>query len=212
MALDGLEPSNVVSFMKSLGDAVGPSAKVMGAGQHAGDWVVTWMKDGVIYAKIFKTVVPTVNTTLKVASMPVKAANFLTKFDGWRIIPPQSGNVPSNVYMFGSRGNGAGGSASQKSANNSPTNNNSNQNIPKYLQIAVNELGTLEAPGKENNPHISNDYFGAADARGTPDATPWCAAFVSWVFNQAGIKGPKESAHALNWRDNWSGEELVDEP
>jgi uncharacterized protein (TIGR02594 family) len=193
---------------------------LLNAGKHAGDWVVTWMKDGVIYAKIFKTVVPTVNTTLKVSSMAVKAANFLTRFDGWRIIPPQSDNLPKNVYMFGSRGNGgAGTSSTQRSGDNSPSDNNTNKNIPKYLQIAINEIGQSEKKGAEDNPRISNDYFGAAGHKGwSDDENPWCGAFVTWVFKQVGVKQPilddgsLGGAGAQNWLKHWSGGEEVDNP
>ena len=81
--------------------------------------------------------------------------------------------------------------------------------IPKWLQIAREELGQAEIPGPKSNPRIV-EYLKSTDL-GPPDdqqdETPWCSAFVNWCIKQAGLKGTN-SAAAASWR-HW-GVELED--
>nr|WP_315419991.1 peptidoglycan-binding protein [uncultured Pedobacter sp.] len=57
----------------------------------------------------------------------------------------------------------------------------------KLLCIAKNEVGVRELSGHNDGPRV------AAYLRytGVEQGSPWCAAFVSWVFNQAGYAAPR---------------------
>lgn len=57
----------------------------------------------------------------------------------------------------------------------------------KLLCIAKNELGVRELSGHNDGPRV------AAYLRytGVEQGNPWCAAFVSWVFGQAGYAAPR---------------------
>ena len=59
--------------------------------------------------------------------------------------------------------------------------------IPKHLLIAFNELGQQEIKGKAFNTRIGA-YLQTVGLEAN-DEIPWCAAFVNWVFRQAGIFG-----------------------
>lgn len=74
--------------------------------------------------------------------------------------------------------------------------------IPRWLQIAKNETGVCEINNGEN-PRIL-EYFMATKFHATEDETPWCAAFVCWCLEQAGVESNK-SAWAksyLNWGED----------
>ena len=72
---------------------------------------------------------------------------------------------------------------------------------PRWMAIARREICTREAhPGPGSNPRIV-EYHQATSLQAQDDRTPWCAAFVSWVLEQAGIRSMR-SARAkdyLNW-------------
>lgn len=57
----------------------------------------------------------------------------------------------------------------------------------KLLRIAKNEIGVRELSGHNDGPRV------AAYLRYThvEQGSPWCAAFVSWVFGQAGYPAPR---------------------
>jgi uncharacterized protein (TIGR02594 family) len=57
-----------------------------------------------------------------------------------------------------------------------------------WLVVAKNELGTKEIPGDRDNPRIL-EYHRATSLAASDDETPWCAAFVNWVFKQVNIPG-----------------------
>ncbi len=50
----------------------------------------------------------------------------------------------------------------------------------KIIQIAKQELGTKESPANSNKTKYGK-WYGL-------DGNAWCAMFVSWVFDQAGIR------------------------
>lgn len=71
---------------------------------------------------------------------------------------------------------------------------------PRWLAIARREICTREvAPGPGSNPRIV-EYHQATSLRAQDDATPWCAAFVSWVLEQAGVRSTR-SARAKSYLD-----------
>jgi len=64
---------------------------------------------------------------------------------------------------------------------------------PAWLKIAVKELGQARGAGNENNPRIL-EYLRAThlpEEMTSTDKTPWCGAFISWVYQQAAIAAPK---------------------
>lgn len=73
----------------------------------------------------------------------------------------------------------------------------------RYLPIAFAEYGTREIPGNPSNPRIQ-EYIRSTDlARypSLPDETDWCACFVNWCIEKAGLASTN-SAVVSPWR-NW---------
>lgn len=68
------------------------------------------------------------------------------------------------------------------------------------MPYAWREFGTREVPGPGDNPRIATYLH--ATSLGTPDnvndETPWCSAFVNFVFSQAHVVGT-HSALAASW-------------
>lgn len=75
---------------------------------------------------------------------------------------------------------------------------------PKWYEIAKKELGTKEVSGPKHNPRII-DYHAATSLKATEDEVAWCASFVGWCLEEAGIEGTY-SALARSYMD-W-GEKL----
>lgn len=64
---------------------------------------------------------------------------------------------------------------------------------PRWLVTARREICTREnALGSQSNPRIV-EYHQAASLRAQDDATPWCAAFVSWVLEQSGVRSTRSA-------------------
>ncbi len=72
--VDGMEPADVVSFAKSLGEDANAVIKPLTSGLDAGGWSVTWSSNFVSYAKIFKASAPVVSNTGNVLSLATKIA------------------------------------------------------------------------------------------------------------------------------------------
>ena len=71
---------------------------------------------------------------------------------------------------------------------------------PPWMAIARREICTREArAGQPPNARIV-EYHQVTSLRATSDRTPWCAAFVSWVLEQAGIRSTR-SARAKSYLD-----------
>ncbi|MEH3113527.1 peptidoglycan-binding protein [Pedobacter terrae] len=60
-------------------------------------------------------------------------------------------------------------------------------NEQRLLQVAKKELGVRERTGNNDGPGIAA-YLGYVHV---PEGNAWCAAFVSWVFGQAGYPAPR---------------------
>jgi uncharacterized protein (TIGR02594 family) len=74
--------------------------------------------------------------------------------------------------------------------------------LPKWLRLAYEEIHVTEISGKEiHNPRII-EYFSTTQHKSENDETPWCAAFVSWCFQQSQHTLPELSSWSLAWR-NW---------
>jgi len=74
--------------------------------------------------------------------------------------------------------------------------------IDKHLIIALGEIGQKEIAGVMSNDRIS-DYLRSVNMR-ADDEIAWCAAFVNWCLEQAGMVGTKmpNAKSYLNWGYN----------
>lgn len=70
---------------------------------------------------------------------------------------------------------------------------------PLWLTIARQEIGQQEVAGPEDNPRIV-EYQRATTLRATDDETPWCAAFVGWCLERAGVPSTR-SARARSYEE-----------
>lgn len=79
---------------------------------------------------------------------------------------------------------------------------------PPWLQIARRELGVKERPGSAHHPRILQ-YHAKTRLHATSDEVAWCASFVGWCLEQAGIASTRSAAAASyrTWGQPW---ELVD--
>jgi uncharacterized protein (TIGR02594 family) len=68
---------------------------------------------------------------------------------------------------------------------------------PKWLEVAIKEIGVLEVPGPGDNPRVL-EYHQTTTLKATDDSVAWCSSFVNWCMKQAGIEGTK-SAAARSW-------------
>jgi len=60
-----------------------------------------------------------------------------------------------------------------------------NDDAPKWFKIAQKELGQKEIRGGENKRIL--EYHAATTLRAKEDEIPWCASFVSWCLESAGV-------------------------
>jgi uncharacterized protein (TIGR02594 family) len=58
--------------------------------------------------------------------------------------------------------------------------------------------GVKEIPGTSNNPDIMLYFERAGHTWVNSEATPWCSAFMCYVFSEAGLEHPG-SLRARNW-------------
>lgn len=82
---------------------------------------------------------------------------------------------------------------------------------PRWLKLALAEVGVSEIAGPKANKRIV-EFLNATslpDDMIISDETPWCAAFMAWVFKMCGVKAPT-SARALDWVD-WPTSTAIDE-
>lgn len=64
---------------------------------------------------------------------------------------------------------------------------------PAWVQIALAEQGQAEQAGAAHNPRIV-EYHATTGFRAKDDETPWCASFVGWCLEQAGLKSTASAA------------------
>lgn len=76
---------------------------------------------------------------------------------------------------------------------------------PKWLEIAMEEFGVCEYPGKKQNPRIIQ-YHQSVTLKATEDEIPWCSSFINWCMTEAGIEGTN-SAAARSWME-WGAAHL----
>jgi uncharacterized protein (TIGR02594 family) len=72
---------------------------------------------------------------------------------------------------------------------------------PEWLRLARAEVGQAEIPGTKDNPRILSYYAKAGFPGINDEATPWCAGFVNYCLESAGVAGSKSLAarEFLNW-------------
>lgn len=68
---------------------------------------------------------------------------------------------------------------------------------PRWLTIALRELGVAEVPGSAANSRIV-EYHQAVTLKATSDDISWCSSFVAWCMEAAGIPST-DSAAARSW-------------
>lgn len=66
---------------------------------------------------------------------------------------------------------------------------------PEYwMKLAHEELGQAERPGKDHNKRILEYAKKLNLGWYTKDEVPWCAIFIGWVLETAGIKSTRSAA------------------
>lgn len=68
---------------------------------------------------------------------------------------------------------------------------------PEWMEIAEKEIGTHEIAGPKDTARIV-EYAACTTLHADDDETPWCSAFVCWVFEMCNIKSTR-SAAARSW-------------
>lgn len=71
--------------------------------------------------------------------------------------------------------------------------------FPSFVKTALTEVGVKEIVGSRHESRVL-EYQTTTAGRYSDDETPWCGAFVSWVFTTAKIKhGLKTPERAKEW-------------
>ncbi len=60
---------------------------------------------------------------------------------------------------------------------------------PRHVVVALGEVGTVEATGRNDGAKVEA-YLSAV---GLHRGAPWCGAFVAWVLDRAGANGPLDA-------------------
>lgn len=72
-------------------------------------------------------------------------------------------------------------------------------NFPAFVKSALKEVGVKEIVGSSHESRVL-EYQSTTAGKYSDDETPWCGAFVSWVFATAKIKhGLKTPERAKDW-------------
>lgn len=69
--------------------------------------------------------------------------------------------------------------------------------LPRWLEIASQELGVSEIAGMNHSKRILQ-YHSETSLKANTDEIPWCSSFVNWCMKQSMIKGTY-SAAARSW-------------
>ena len=71
--------------------------------------------------------------------------------------------------------------------------------FPSFVKTALTEVGVKEIVGSRHESRVL-EYQTTTAGRYSDDETPWCGAFVSWVFTKSNIKhGIKTPERAKEW-------------
>jgi uncharacterized protein (TIGR02594 family) len=75
------------------------------------------------------------------------------------------------------------------------------------MEIARGQIGQSEIQGSQDNARIVA-YHDTTSLGADDDETPWCASFVNWCIESAGIQGT-DDARAISWADWGQASELT---
>lgn len=64
---------------------------------------------------------------------------------------------------------------------------------PPWMKIALAEKRVDEKTGERSHPRII-EYHQVTTLKATSDEVPWCASFVCWALEKAGVPSTKSSA------------------
>ncbi|WP_433910756.1 TIGR02594 family protein [Sphingomonas yabuuchiae] len=159
--------------------------------------------DGVVGAKTWQSL------GINGAALP-RTPSVATSLTGTptRSVPiPSIRNLPSGNAPTGRRGStpAAPQSATARPAPATrPTPHRSAQLEPPgstigapWMRVALAEKGVSEVAGRAHNPRII-EYHATTTLAAKSDEVAWCASFVNWCLEQAGIRGIR-SARAADW-------------
>lgn len=71
-------------------------------------------------------------------------------------------------------------------------------NMPAWIRIAAAEVGVREIVGARHEARVL-EYHQAGNSSISTDEVPWCASFVNWVLNQAGLPMTTRTASSLSF-------------
>lgn len=112
-------------------------------------------------------------------------------------------NLPGSAGAAGARAGGGGASLAQLAARHDgdvatlARRNGLADPTRPWMTIARGETGQREIAGSQDNGRIVQ-YHQTTSLRASDDETPWCASFVNWTMEQAGLRGT-DSAAAISW-------------
>ena len=66
--------------------------------------------------------------------------------------------------------------------------------VNEIIDLAQSQVGTKESPSNSNNVKYNTWYYGKAVSG---SSYPWCAVFISWLFNQIDNSLIKKSASCM---------------
>lgn len=75
-------------------------------------------------------------------------------------------------------------------------------NLPRMVQIGMDQLGVAEIPGHKSNPQILSWARELGIRHYVNDDIAWCGLFQAWVVKQSGREPVKNPLWARNWI-NW---------
>ena len=64
---------------------------------------------------------------------------------------------------------------------------------PAWYVLAMSEIGVVETYGSKHTPRIL-EYHKATSLKATTDEVAWCASFVSWCLEKAGVPSTRSAA------------------
>jgi uncharacterized protein (TIGR02594 family) len=70
--------------------------------------------------------------------------------------------------------------------------------LPPWVNVALAEIGVLEAPGDADNPRIQEWHATTVGPKDVADAVPHCSSFINWVMLRCAIAGTRSKA-ARSW-------------
>ena len=68
--------------------------------------------------------------------------------------------------------------------------------VPRWLPIALGELGVVEDTRPGRSERRIEQYHAATRGGAELDDVPWCASFVGWVLESAGVPSTKRKSAA----------------